>query len=249
MKTQDLAKRRAAVFVSSAKVWLALVAYLVALELIILFVPINGLQADPRIVLFSWPYLAGFGVAGLAGLWFASRTGFPTAWHSDISVWRWIGVPALIGMAFGLITIADELVFHWIAIFQTLHIMPTFNTPFPGSLLLYPGGAIIVEVMYRLLPMPLLLWVISSVILRGRGQTRTFWALAAVTSLLEPVSQDLTFAHYGIIPIAASVLPDYTFNFVQAIYFRRYGFLAAIVVRLGDYLIWHIIYGNGVCHC
>jgi hypothetical protein len=85
--------------------------------------------------------------------------------------------------------------------------------------------------------------------LRGRSQTQTFWALAALTSLLEPAGQDLSYLPYGIIPVAASFLPDYAFNFVQAIFFRRYGFLAAIVVRLGDYLVWHILYGNFVCRC
>jgi hypothetical protein len=239
----------AARLVTSAKVWLVLVAWLVVVELTILFVPIPGLQADPRIGLFSWPFLALWGLAGLLGIWLASRTGFPAAWHPVLPAWRWLAIPFLIGMGFGLITIADELVYHWIAIFQTKQLMPTFHTPFPGSLLLYPGGAIIVEVLYRLVPIPLLLWLISSVILRGRSQTQTFCALAALTSLLEPAGQDLSYLPYGIIPVAASFLPDYAFNFVQAIFFRRYGFLAAIVVRLGDYLVWHILYGNFVCRC
>ena len=51
------------------------------------------------------------------------------------------------------------------------------------------------------------------------------------------------------LPVAASFIPDYAFNFVQAAYFRRYGFLSAIVVRLGVYLVWHVIYGNFVCRC
>ena len=236
-------------FVNSARVWGILVAYLVILELAILYVPMPGLQSDPRIGLFSWPFLAGFGVAGLIGVWLASRTGFPRPWHPDVSPWRWLIVPALIGMGFGLITIADELMFHWIAIFQTKGLGPTFNTPFPGSLLLYSGGAIIVEVIYRLLPIPLLLWLVSSIILRRRAQTQTFWVLAAITSLLEPASQDLSFLPYGIVPVAASFLPDYAFNFVQAAYFRRFGFLSAIVVRLAVYLVWHILYGNFICRC
>jgi hypothetical protein len=164
-----------ATFVNSAKVWLVLVAYLVVVELAILYVPIRGLQADP--------------------------------------------------------------------------LMPTFHTLFPGSLLLYPGGAIIVEVIYRLLPVPLLLWLVSSLILRGRGQAQTFWILAALTSLLEPASQDLSYIPYGIVPVAASFIPEYAFNFVQASYFRRCGVVAAIVVRWGNYLVWHIVYGNFICNC
>ncbi len=34
--------------------------------------------------------------------------------------------------------------------------------------------------------------------------------------------------------------------FTQAVFFRRYGLLAAIFLRLGNYLVWHILYGNFV---
>ena len=39
------------------------------------------------------------------------------------------------------------------------------------------------------------------------------------------------------------------FNLVQAVAFRRYGFLAAIIVRVAMYLVWHIGYGNFICGC
>jgi hypothetical protein len=38
-------------------------------------------------------------------------------------------------------------------------------------------------------------------------------------------------------------------NLAQAACFRRYGFVAAIVVRLGTYLVWHILYGDLICRC
>lgn len=41
----------------------------------------------------------------------------------------------------------------------------------------------------------------------------------------------------------------FAFNLTQAYFFRQYGFLAALSVRLGDYLVWHIIYGNLICNC
>ncbi len=31
-------------------------------------------------------------------------------------------------------------------------------------------------------------------------------------------------------------------NLTQAAFFRRYGFLAAILVRVGFYLVWHVVY-------
>ena len=54
----------------------------------------------------------------------------------------------------------------------------SFNIDFPGSLLAYSAGGILVDVEYRLFTVPFSLWLISSVLLRGRGQVRTFWVLA-----------------------------------------------------------------------
>ena len=62
----------------SARVWLVLLAFLALVELFITLVG-AGLEQDPRAVLFSWPSLAIFGSAGLLGIWFSHRTGFPTA--------------------------------------------------------------------------------------------------------------------------------------------------------------------------
>jgi len=34
----------------------------------------------------------------------------------------------------------------------------------------------------------------------------------------------------------------FALNFAQATLFRRYGFVASIVLRLGFYLVWHVAY-------
>jgi len=43
-------------------------------------------------------------------------------------------------------------------------------------------------------------------------------------------------------------LPDfitnYPVNFGQAAFLRKYGFLAPFAMRLGFYVMWHIVYGN-----
>ena len=43
---------------------------------------------------------------------------------------------------------------------------------------------------------------------------------------------------------AAYAVHGYAFNFTAAVGFRRAGLLAAVLVRLGDYLVWHVLYGN-----
>lgn len=180
-------------FINSARIWLGCVAFLVVVNLYIAFVG-GGLEKDPRIGLFSWPSIAIFGVAGVVGVWVSHRTGFPAAWDPRVSTRERLGYPILIGLAFGVALVAHDLVFQWTDAFRRLNPeLPSFNAlgPFPGPLLFYSGGAIIVEVFYRLLPIPLLLWLISNLALRGRGQKRTFWVLAVLTSLIEPGTQDL----------------------------------------------------------
>lgn len=235
-------------FINSARVWLVLIAYLVLVELFIVFVG-AGLESDPRAALFSVPSLALFAAAGLVGLFFASRTGFPAAWDERISNRQRLLLPLGVGMGFGLLTTAVALATNHVEIFKALMGIPAFNAPFPGSLLFYSGGAILVEVLYRLLPIPLLLWLISNVALRGRWQNEVFWGLAILSSAMEPTSQDLMSLPLGVPLFLSLYVPDYAFNLTQALFFRKYGFLAALFVRLGDYLIWHIIYGNLICNC
>ena len=43
--------------------------------------------------------------------------------------------------------------------------------------------------------------------------------------------------------MAAVFAQDYALNFAQAWFFRKRGFLAAIVVRVAFYLVWHVLWG------
>src|SRR5712691_6901390 len=67
--------------------------------------------------------------------------------------------PIVIGIVIGLFLSAADVLLHWTATFSTPGGV-AFNAPFPGSLLFYPGCAIIVEVFYRLLPIPLLMYLV-----------------------------------------------------------------------------------------
>ena len=237
-------------FANSTRVWLGLLAFLGVVNLYITFIG-GGLETDPRAVLFSWPVIAADGLLGLVGIWLSHRTGFPAAWDARITGVQRVVIPALLGVALGVIQAGLDAVFHWTAFSVQAGGLPSFNAPFPGSVLFYPGGAILVEVVYRLLPVPLLLWLISNVLLRGRAQPYVFWILAVLTSLIEPASQDLEGFQFGasVVLVASVFVPDFFVNLAQAAMFRSSGLLAAIVVRVGFYLVWHVAYGNFICRC
>lgn len=237
-------------FANSSRVWLLMLAFLGAVNLFITLVG-AGLETDPRSVLFSWPAIGVVGLAGLVGIGFSHRTGFPAAWDRRMSVRQRLIVPAVLGLGIGLLESGLDMVFHWTQFFAQYSGPATFNAPWPGSLLFYPGGAILVEVFYRLLPVPLALWLVSNVLLRGRAQIQAFWVLALLSSLIEPATQDLDGFKFGAsLPLVASgFVPDFLLNLAQVVMFRNYGFLASIVTRVGMYLIWHVAYGNFVCAC
>src|SRR5438552_13975525 len=238
-------------FGNSARAWLGCVAFLVVVELYVVLIG-GGLEKDPRTGLFSPLSIAAFGVAGFVGVWLSHRTGFQAAWDARISVRDRLLYPILWGIGIGAALVVHDLVFHWTAAYKDIVGAPSFNAlgPFPGPLLFYSGGAIIVEVFYRLLPIPLLMWI-AGLVLRGRGAEQTFWLLAGITSLIEPATQDLVaLQRPGLVLAAGSVFViDYALNLVQAVMFRRLGFLAAILTRVATYVVWHVIYGNYICVC
>lgn len=240
--TSPRASRRPIVWqqsTSSYRVWLALMAYLVLVKLVITAVP-TVFRHEAQAAVFDWLALSIWTVAGLAGIFFARKTGFPDAFDECVTHWQRFGRPALLGLGFSAVFVAIDATTHYNQLLAAHYNQPQANIDFPASLLIYSGGAIIVEVLYRLLLVPLLLWLLSNVALKGRGQEPIFWALALLTSLIEPLSQRVEFLPVG---VAAAVFASaFGVNLAQAAVFRRYGLLAAITLRVAFYLVWHILY-------
>jgi len=174
----------------SLKAYLSLMAFLVVIKLVLTYFP-EIFRSPAQAAVFEWKFLAIWTVTGLLGVMLAARTGFPPAWGETGTNAKRVWLPLALGLALGAITIITDLATGWTKpVAEKMH-LATIHIEFPASVLIYPGGAIIVEVIYRLLLIPLLLWLISGVILRGRHEQRVFWVSAVLTSLLEPLSQDL----------------------------------------------------------
>lgn len=224
-------------------VYAGLMAYLASVKVVLTFFP-AVFRSPSQAKVFAWPAIAIFTGVGLLGVYLADRTGFPAAWGGEISLRRRLLAPTLWGVGLGVLAIVTDLVTGWTQIAAKQMNLPSIHIAWPSSLLIYPGGAIIVEVIYRLFLIPALLWLISSAILRGRAQDRIFWILAVLTSLLEPLSQDLAGLLHGPGQAASAIVfvEDFALNFVQASAFRRLGFFSAIWVRVVFYLLWHVLW-------
>jgi hypothetical protein len=231
-------------FRNSSAVWLALMLYWVISDVIIALFPPSGRPTSPQ----GWLLHLSVTLAGLATIWCMHRTGFPAAWDTRIPARQRLLLPFLIGAITGALSIGLELSFGLLSTFQETTGL-TVTIGFPQSILAYSSITSFLEFQYLLLPVPLLLWFISAVILRGRGQTPIFWVLAVLSSCIELVLQSVALLGSEGVAIEPLVLGSYLTNaficnFSAAVLFRRYGLLAPILVRVGNYMVWHVLFGN-----
>jgi hypothetical protein len=169
-------------------------------------------------------------------LFLQGRAGIPAFWEAGISKrQRWL-LPLLYGAAFGIL---DVIVIKIIQHPEPYSELPPFLQPFPYSLFLFFAGALEIEVFYRLMPLTIIL-LVGKWYAGGKYLEIFFWAGAVLTSLREPLEQMPS----GALPlIIYSLTTGFLMNFLQAVHFRRSGFLASLAVRLGHYLFWHILLG------
>jgi len=231
--------------------WLGLVAYLIVCKFVLTFLP--PINVNVVVSEFAWSTIAVYAVIGFIGVLLSLKTGFPDALDKSISNRQRFVIPIIMGAGLGILAIVIDHFTHGTKFLEAQSGEASFNVYFPASLFVYSGGIVLVEAIFRIFAIPFFLWLISNLILRQRGQNQTFWFLAVLLSLFEPVTQGL-----GIIFLKPSADPvmllltqflpyfitNYPLNLGQAVFFRKYGFLASFSMRLGFYVMWHVVYGN-----
>jgi hypothetical protein len=177
-------------------------------------------------------------VVGWVGVFLAPRTGFTEMWQKEVSNISRFLIPFLTGLGFGLISIIFDII-------QPLGTESLIK--FPASLVAYPLAGILEEIIFRLFLTTTFVWIISNMLLRGRWQEGVFWGVAAFLGVFYTLSQ-INLYQSLIGSLNLFVLAQFTVmiaaNFIVAAFlYRKYGFLAALSMRMGDYLLWHIIWG------
>jgi hypothetical protein len=225
---------------ASDKTYLGLAALLITIHVILTVLPVD-FAVQSQAALASWPIVIVFLFLGFAGVWLSRKAGFPGMWNEQVSNLQRFLLPALFGVVSGIVL--SVLVNLVIQLPGQIHI------PFPTSVLYYTYGAIQTEILFHLFLIPLFLWLISVVLLRGRWQEQALWGVAVVLSLLEPVAQVGGALQMGMlngtlpVMIVLMFAVIYAVNLISAYFFRKSGFLAPLTVRLSLYLVWHIIVG------
>jgi len=217
------------------------------LVLIAIMIVLAGLQATLPLEInqgqqMSWVIIIVAAVLGLVGLILSPKAGFPEMWDSNISIRQRFWLPFVVGSGLGVVVV----------LFDLLRPLGTeIQTRFPDSLIVFLLAGLVEEIIVHLFLTTLLVWLISGVILRNRYQETVFWLVAVGVGILYwllqisalrtyfPEKFSVVLAIQVLFIIAATIT-------VGAYFFRKSGFLAAISLRYGFYLIWHIIWGGGI---
>jgi hypothetical protein len=227
--------------VKSLMVYLALIAYLVLVKIVLELGSVEMIVPAQE-TYFSWPMIAFLALAGGCAVWLAPRTGLPELWDPSLPPRKWLLLPAIAGLALGTANLVFAAFSGSAQIMAEAANVPSITVPFPQSIVFYSGGAIVIEALYRLIPITLPLWLIAIVIMRKRGQTTVFWVLAVLTSAIEPAGLvGFVAGHPELILVMA--VAAFATNMYEAYLFWRYGLLAPLAFRLAFYLIWHVVGG------
>jgi hypothetical protein len=206
--------------------------FLVAVRLTIARNP-DMFRSAAQAAVFTWPMLGIVAAIGLAGTWIMRHTHrFPEMWDRRTKIVFRLWIPIVLGLVLGGAAILVDRATHWTTLAAQQMNLPSIHIDPPASYFIYPGGAIIVSILYFLLLVPLLVWV-----LRGRA----FWLVAMICALTEPLTQDLHMTG-GIAVMAAVFAEDYVLNLSQVWLFRRGGFVAAVLLRVVFYGVWHMLW-------
>jgi hypothetical protein len=188
-----------------------------------------------------------YGGLGLVGLRLSQKLGFPALWSHAVTNRQRVLIPAYVGLGTGVFFImADEFMKR----FHSLGALP--HPPFPTSLVASASAGIGEEIIFRLFLIPFWMWLISTVILKGRWHTEVFWGVAVFSALafalahLPSVMYAKGIQKVNQVPVALLaeiVLLNGAVSLAAAYCFTRYGFLAAVGVHFWTDVVWHVIWG------
>ncbi|MFN2564863.1 MAG: hypothetical protein ABR499_07640 [Gemmatimonadaceae bacterium] len=216
-----------------------LVATLVAAKLYFVDHP-TDFPLEAQASAFEWRMLLTVASCGLCGLMLAPYARFPDMWDRAVQHRKRLLVPVVWGIVYGLVTVARDLPNP-----SEIHLH------YPASIPFYAYGALFLEILLRLFGVTLITWLIGEVLLMGHLRNAAFWIANVVTSLYEPlphVWEDLQQVEQPVqLPVTLvnwAFQPLFLSNLLTGYFYRRFGFLTAVLFRLSFYAVWHVGYGN-----
>lgn len=216
----------------SAKVFIGILMFFCLLVLWLNYQPVQFIRPEQQ-ALLSWPIVLMTVAMGLTGYFLSRRTNIPDLLDENVRTKCRFIMPALIGIGFGVVLVLLDV---------TFKLPADLNIAWPYSVPYYLQGAIFSDIQH-FFPLVFLVWLVSGLIMKDRWQDQTYWTAAVLISLVEPMQMALVTPQA--IDLFRVILIVYIFsvNFMQTVCLKRAGFLSMLSLRLGQYLVWHIIWG------
>jgi hypothetical protein len=240
---------------TSVRIYAGLISVLVILGAISVFMPLpeyapgQEYPASKGVIALvtACGMLIIYGGLGFIGLILSSKPGFAEIWDKKVTNRQRFVIPTLVGVFTGVIFILADMLF---VRFHSLGPLP--HPPFPLSIIASATAAIGEEVLFRLFFISFWVWLISYVLLKKRLQNIVFWIVVVFSALAfgighMPGVMALTGFHkFADLPVALLteiLLLNGLVSVFAAYYFRKYGFLTAVIIHFVTDLVWHIFYG------
>jgi hypothetical protein len=227
----------------SLKPYLGIFGFVSILRLILFFVPVEYVLPEQE-QMTAIPTIVLVFALGILGLRLTPKAGFSEMMTAEITNKQRFLIPALLGLGFGGTAV----------IFDVLQPLGAdIQIKLPGSLLVYSIGGVLEEILFSLLLTTFLVWLISTVLLKAKLQNQVFWIVAVAVGLLYAFLQ---IGQYSVLTgLAVDLLVVMRFSLIIGLFFviaahlfRKYGFLAAVSMRLVYYLVFHLLWGGLILH-
>lgn len=188
-----------------------------------------------------------YGGLGFVGLTLAKKVGFPEIWDEKVTNRQRLLAPGLTGVLGGIFLIVADLIFSRFNSFGRF-VHPAFPSSFFTSL----SAGIGEEILFRLFFIPLWMWIISNVMLKGQYRNRAFWISNIASALAFAFGHFpglmLIFGYESFLDIPPVlvfevILLNGVISVLAACYMRKWGFLAAAGIHFWTDIVWHVIWG------
>ncbi len=192
---------------------------------------------DPQL-LVNWLAIPIYGGLGFLGMkFFLRRSGFKGMIDTGKGVSKHL-LPVILGVGFSVLAI----------IFDLLSTDRVPQLPFPVSIMAYIPIAIMDNMFWKLFLLTMVVFLVSEKLMKGRNQEEVFWSASVVYSIIYILIQ---FGQYTTLvgevttlTVLQILLVSGGFIISSCLMFRRYGFLAPVLMHITQYLIYHGLYGG-----
>jgi hypothetical protein len=183
----------------------------------------------------SIPIYGGLGYLGMR--FFLRRSGFKGMMHEEDGARQFI-LPSLIGLMFGIFAI----------LFDLISDVEVPQLEFPISIPAYIPVAILDSMFWKLFILTMIVFVISGKIFKGKREEEVFWGASVAYSIFYVIIQFGQYSAFvgeiSLYSVFQIVSVSGGFIMTSCWVFRRFGFLAAVIMHISQYLLYHGIYGG-----